>query len=1278
MKSPILPNLATQINRDYLRTLIQPDTQNITVIGIDGPTAAGKTILADALAEQIHQTDRRPCWIFRLDWTLASREVRLQDLENLKKRNKSFWLEAELHMRLEIARKFLKEVFVFNQKVTYENTIDSKDISINNLYSRENYGNTSGQTQCQLQPGLIILIEGHYTLRPELNEHIDFNILLLGKPEIFLKRKIDRVKGYRDPQAAEDYFWRVDRPSFQYHVSRFYQNADLIIDNSDYQRPQIQSSDCLNEWNNFPQQTETLQNLDHSALIDTLFSCSQLPEKSLRLAIQSAIETLIQWDQYVGQYLRLSLSDIDTDLLTVAKQLIDKLNQEKSLQPYSFTIRHTNALHNVYYRKLPTTLGITISGPFEINLITDVLYDVQRIQIIWAGGYHRFQRRRTLGAIDPETAEKFENITPLAASNNPIDFFTPTVFTIPSFLKNISYNPIFSGHEDENISASEVLCRITENGGIWIHRFAKFSELNYFIKILKSIGAKTLKIGNYLISVLANDQKINEDFECFLREWEQPLLYYDTISDDENKLDTIIDKERTDFYHFIQKHCPDFLVLDGYLQCPKFSREAQTWDRILQQIELMLKSPLRLVRKRITQFLQNNLPELSLPVQQLWQNVPSESAERISLDAYTALSPSILAELYLWLAIRDDHSAILGSNIYDIRKNSADCHAYLQAASERSTAIVLQASFNALGQKETSDLQTCQGYLKPENSSQDLIQAVLTAARNLLLTEGKEPPLFGIGLDHIDAAHDQPSGRARRFIKMALNSGNITHYVLDGSALFYVDDNSHESLTLAYKKVVQFVIDLLENNEQTYIVDKEICAGELNYIGQQIEAMIPTAENIALFRSIYQQQLHDAGLGALNTRPTLFIGNLGTTHHNFDQGTTAVHMAKSWRNNVKRFGFISAVLHGTTNSHPTVLQNATTGCHKINVAGDLLHTLVNSLPARLKNRIENSEDEPKKSLYLIRDEMDLMSYVETAQQNQSLKAHCRTLLDTINAPTLDPMDIHYFRYKNYQFSTEHVQVIIDELKKFAIQHSTNKISYDKIKHAFSASLIEVPFDEDYKKIVTALWEQDVRYFHIDVGDGKFISREFTGLDKTQYIKQHFPEAILHAHLMTEDPHLSDAKGESIIEEYIKHGCDAIGIHLRSFSHREGHLHALQLIRKYGARPGIIIETSDLIDESYWRFIKENKIDWSVVMGVPVGYGGQIFDMSSLKRISALHQFSIRDNYPFLIEVDGGLTNEIIPLCRHAGGQIFSGWSIIKAETASVLKENIQHIHAMIA
>ena len=46
-------------------------------------------------------------------------------------------------------------------------------------------------------------------------------------------------------------------------------------------------------------------------------------------------------------------------------------------------------------------------------------------------------------------------------------------------------------------------------------------------------------------------------------------------------------------------------------------------------------------------------------------------------------------------------NAILAANAYDIRNSSLDISAYLEASPEQSKPIVIQSSFNAIGQKES-------------------------------------------------------------------------------------------------------------------------------------------------------------------------------------------------------------------------------------------------------------------------------------------------------------------------------------------------------------------------------------------------------------------------------------------------------------------------------------------------------------------------------------------------------------------------------------------------
>ena len=77
-------NLAKSIYEKSLSSLLKTKNKTL-IIGIDGPTASGKTILADNLKELIIK--KKKCFIFRLDWTLIDRSPRLKDLKNLEQSN---------------------------------------------------------------------------------------------------------------------------------------------------------------------------------------------------------------------------------------------------------------------------------------------------------------------------------------------------------------------------------------------------------------------------------------------------------------------------------------------------------------------------------------------------------------------------------------------------------------------------------------------------------------------------------------------------------------------------------------------------------------------------------------------------------------------------------------------------------------------------------------------------------------------------------------------------------------------------------------------------------------------------------------------------------------------------------------------------------------------------------------------------------------------------------------------------------------------------------------
>ena len=141
---------------------------------------------------------------------------------------------------------------------------------------------------------------------------------------------------------------------------------------------------------------------------------------------------------------------------------------------------------------------------------------------------------------------------------------------------------------------------------------------------------------------------------------------------------------------FVKRHCPRLAIMDGTLFGNIFDQE--TIDTVLVEMGTLLRSPYRILRKRAVEFLDALLPGFTLSTTDLWTDIPEGSKKSLSLGEFTALSSSIMAEVYLWLALRDDKSAILGANVYDIRPTSLDARAFLEAAADRGCPIVLQCS----------------------------------------------------------------------------------------------------------------------------------------------------------------------------------------------------------------------------------------------------------------------------------------------------------------------------------------------------------------------------------------------------------------------------------------------------------------------------------------------------------------------------------------------------------------------------------------------------------
>ena len=368
------------------------------------------------------------------------------------------------------------------------------------------------------------------------------------------------------------------------------------------------------------------------------------------------------------------------------------------------------------------------------------------------------------------------------------------------------------------------------------------------------------------------------------------------------------------------------------------------------------------------------------------------------------------------------------------------------------------------------------------------------------------------------------------------------------------------------------------------------------------------------------------------------------------------------------------MLHGTTNSHKEILVKSTLGCHKVNVAGDLLKTYIESLPNYIPFKYKNFTPESKYFMPEIIKQKNNFTRKEKIKIKSNISKKSLDLMKSLNSPFLTNRDKSYFHRFSYKFPEEIIDLILSSYKS-SKSELLNKFSESPKRNLFfSPSMIEVSFEENFCDKVDALINLGTTYFHIDVGDGKFISRKFSGIEKISYLVSLNKSLNIHTHLMVEEPLDKITNNESYIDTYIKAGSSAIALHKRSFKSVNKFKKAVDHIKKNNCKPGLIIEITDNELKETWELIKYLNLKWVVIMGVPIGYGGQLFQSSCLKKINYLRKRSVELTHNSLdIEVDGGLNFSNLIECKKAGANIFAGWSIIKGNSKDLILDNYSKI-----
>ena len=137
-----------------------------------------------------------------------------------------------------------------------------------------------------------------------------------------------------------------------------------------------------------------------------------------------------------------------------------------------------------------------------------------------------------------------------------------------------------------------------------------------------------------------------------------------------------------------------------------------------------------------------------------------------------------------------------------------------------------------------------------------------------------------------------------------------------------------------------------------------------------------------------------------------------------------------------------------------------------------------------------------------------------------------------------------------------------------------------------------------------------------------------------------------------DVHLMVEPVDALIERFAEAGATYISFHPQASKHVD---RSIELIRKLGCRPGLVLNPSTRIDDVEWVL---EKLDMLLLMSVNPGFGGQKYISYVTDKIAKARQWFDRRGIQARLEVDGGVGPDNIQSLAEAGADTFVSGSAI--------------------
>ena len=191
--------------------------------------------------------------------------------------------------------------------------------------------------------------------------------------------------------------------------------------------------------------------------------------------------------------------------------------------------------------------------------------------------------------------------------------------------------------------------------------------------------------------------------------------------------------------------------------------------------------------------------------------------------------------------------------------------------------------------------------------------------------------------------------------------------------------------------------------------------------------------------------------------------------------------------------------------------------------------------------------------------------------------------------------------------------------------------------------------QDVPKDLMLLDKTDTDYIHVDVMDGKFVSNKTMPFSEMKHIGE-FTSKRLDVHLMVEKP-------SKYIPLYAELNSEFITFHVEVLEDIEKDL---KMIKDYSIKCGLAIKPDTKVSKliPYLPYL-----DLILVMSVEPGMGGQSFIPEIEEKIKEVRTLIKEYNLKTIINVDGGINDKTISMCRSA--------DMVSAGSYVILSDNFQ-------